>query len=329
MNLTSTKSEPNTGIVIASHGALAHVECDGTTVLCKVRKKVGAVACGDRVSWVSEEDGGGIIIAIAPRRNTLCRQIDSKKSKILAANIDQLLVTLEAPSQPATDPWNMLDTLNLDRYIVAAEIARIMPAIVINKIDRLNSEQNASMQICLDLYRSLTYDVLTTSMRTQAGLDALRTQIRTRTSVIVGRSGVGKSSLANALIPGLDTKTGTLSAVTGLGRHTTTVATLYPITGGGALVDSPGVREFQLSPCQPADIAWGFREFRPFFGHCRFNDCKHGDEPDCAIVEGTKTGAIHSNRYRNFQRIVQDTLQPIEGQRAKAAAARRRHRSDE
>lgn len=329
MNLAPNKSEPNTGIVIASHGALAHVNCDGATYLCKVRKKVGAVACGDRVSWVPEEDGGGIIIAIAPRRNTLCRQIDAKKSRILAANIDQLLVTLEAPAQASADPWSMIDTLNLDRYIVAAEIAGIAPTIVINKIDRLSAEQSASMQVCFDLYRTLKYDVLTASMRTQEGLDALRAQVSGRTSVIVGRSGVGKSTLSNALIPGLDAKTGTLSEVTGLGRHTTTVATLYPIASGGELVDSPGVREFQLSPCKPAEIAWGFREFRPFLGHCRFNDCRHGDEPDCAVIEGTQSGAIHQNRFRNFQRIVLDTLQPIEGQRAKAGAVRRRHRNAE
>lgn len=318
-----------TGLVIASHGANARIEANGRLYSCTVRRKAGGVACGDHVSWTPNGDDTAVIVDVAPRRNMLSRLVDANKTKILAANVDQLFVTVEAPIDLTDTTLESFDTLNLDRYIVAAEVAQITPAILINKIDRLDVDQQDQARSYLELYNAMGYTLVLTSTRHGDGLEALRRLMQDKINVVVGQSGVGKSSLINALIPGIDAKTGDLSRVTGQGRHTTTVATLHHLVSGGDLIDSPGVREFQLNLTDPPKIAWGFREFRPLLGQCRFNDCKHGDEPDCAIQNAVATGAIHRRRYNHYLRIVNDIAQPHDRQRAKSDTDRRRDRRRE
>lgn len=321
-----TSGAPYTGLVLASHGANARIEADSIVYSCIVRRKAGGVACGDRVAWTPSGDGTAVIDDVAPRRNVLSRLVESNKIKILAANIDQLLVTVEAPLDIAEPPLESFDTLNLDRYIVAAEVAKITPTILINKIDRLDADQQNQVRLQLDLYRSMGYSIVLASTRRGDGLEDVRRLLTDKISVVVGQSGVGKSSLINALIPGMDVTTGELSRVTGQGRHTTTVATLHHLACGGDLIDSPGVREFQLTLTNPHEIAWGFREFRPLLGQCRFNDCKHRDEPGCAIRDAVAAGAIHPRRLAHYLSIVQGTAQPHDWQRAKSDADRRRDR---
>lgn len=318
-----------TGLVIASHGANARIEANGRLYSCTVRRKAGGVACGDRVSWTPSGDDTAVINEVAPRRNVLSRLGDANKTKILAANVDQLFVTVEAPLDLTDTSLESYDTLNLDRYIVAAEVARITPAILINKIDRLDAGQQNHVRSYLEFYDAMGYSIVFTSTRCGDGLETLRRLLQDKISVVVGQSGVGKSSLINALIPGIDARTGDLSRVTGQGRHTTTVATLHHLVSGGDLIDSPGVREFQLTLTDPHQMAGGFREFRPLLGQCRFNDCKHGDEPDCAIQNAVADGRVDHRRHTNYLRMVNDTAQPHDRQRAKSDTDRRRDRRQE
>lgn len=292
------------GLVITRYGASAAVEdAQGVLHHCVVRPNLDIVVCGDRVVWQRSGEREGVIVACMPRRSLLSRPDYSGRMKPLAANIDEIVI-LAAPEPELSEGL-------IDRYLVASETIGITPVILVNKIDLLDAAGRAELEERLRPYRDIGYRTLLASVRLEHGLDALIEQLNSRTSILVGQSGVGKSSLIKALLPDQDIRIGELSRATGLGTHTTTRTTLYHLPGGGDLIDSPGVRSFGLWNVTPADVARGFVEFRPYLGACRFNDCRHRVEPGCALQEAASEGKIHPRRLASYHSIV-DSLRPME-----------------
>ena len=288
--------EAQSGLVIASYGASLEVESEnGERHRCALRQNLPLIVVGDRVVWQAAQEGG-VVIALQERRSLLSRPDAHGNLKGLAANLDQIIV-VAAPA-PA------YSTELIDQYLAAAELTGITPLLLFNKIDLIGEENREEVAQLLQRYRDIGYRVLTSSTRVNHGLDELIAQLSGHTNVFVGQSGVGKSSLSNALMPGLEIAVNTLSERSGLGQHTTSTARLYHLPQGGMVIDSPGVREFRLWPMSEASLAEGFREFHPHLGRCKFRDCKHQREPGCALKAAVETGAISAERLRNYHRIV-------------------------
>jgi ribosome biogenesis GTPase len=295
--LTVTDSPARTGLVIVNYGKQLLVE-DGTggLVPCVWRRTIDTPVCGDRVRWLASSTEEGVVEAVEERRTLLARAAGNGRQKPLAANIDQLVI--EAATEPA------LDSFLIDKYTIAAELAGTTPLIVINKADLLDDAARRDIDSLLDGYRAIGYRCLFTSAKYDTGIDAFRAELTACTSILVGQSGVGKSSLIRRLLPELDIATGKLSQASGQGRHTTTATTLYHLPCGGSLIDSPGVRDFHLGTVEPATLARGFREFHPHLGHCRFSDCLHKGEPDCAVTAALERGAISTRRMESYRRLL-------------------------
>lgn len=292
------------GFVITRYGASAAIEdAQGTLYHCAVRPNLESVVCGDRVIWQQAGEREGVVVALMPRRSLLSRPDFSGRQKPLAANIDQIVIL--AASEPEISEGLM------DRYLVASELIGITPVILVNKLDLLDDAGKAQLEARLRPYRDIGYQTLFASVRQEHGLDALLEQLKDKTSILVGQSGVGKSSLVKALLPDHDVRIGELSRATGLGTHTTTRTMLYHLPTGGHLIDSPGVRSFGLWSVSPAQVAQGFMEFRPYLGTCRFNDCRHLVEPGCALQAAVKDGKISPRRLASYHNIV-DSLPPTE-----------------
>jgi ribosome biogenesis GTPase / thiamine phosphate phosphatase len=287
----------HTGLVLAHHGQASLVETEsGDAVRCISRRSLPRTLAGDRVSFELQGPRDGVITAVAERRTTLVRREPRGKLKPVAANIDQIVVVIA--SRPSFEQGM------LDRYLVAAEIIGAQPAVVFNKADLLSGEARARLEQKLALYTGLGYPLIFTSTRTADGLKDLHAQLRHRTSILVGQSGVGKSSLVQALLPDLAVRTGDLSNVTGLGRHTTTAAMLYHLPDGGDLIDSPGVRDFALWPVDAQTLAHGFVEFRPWLGHCKFRNCNHRGEPGCGLAIAVQEGRANADRLARYNEIL-------------------------
>jgi ribosome biogenesis GTPase / thiamine phosphate phosphatase len=284
-----------TGRVLARFGAELVIEDEtGQARRCTTRRRLQDAVCGDRVEWMPSEAGNDVVTAILPRHNLLERLDPRGQIRAVAANIDQVvLVTARRPPPQ----WPLVD-----RYLVAIETLEATALLVINKTDLEDSaaEDTRPMEA---LYGGLGYDVLHTSATTGLGFDALRVRLKGCTSVLVGQSGVGKSSLIQALLPDEDLRIGELSEATGEGRHTTTAARLYHLPDGGDLIDSPGVRDFTPPPLPPEALARGFVEFRPHLGHCRFHNCVHDREPGCAVKAAVASGEISTERYASYMAI--------------------------
>jgi ribosome biogenesis GTPase len=285
------------GLVITHHGASAVVE-DGASRLhaCHIRKRLGRVVCGDHVLWHPTEHGQGIITAVRPRQTSLARPAADGRKRLLAANFD-LIVVVTAPKPPLSEDL-------IDRYFIVAELIPARGLIVVNKQDLLPAGARQALAQRLEPYRRLDYPVLFTSSRDAAALEPLRAHLKGSTSILLGQSGVGKSSLINALLPGKDVQIGELSAASGLGRHTTTSTTLYHLPHGGQLIDSPGVRDFQLWNVSPEEIERGFREFAGLRGHCRFHNCRHLQEPGCAVQAAADAGTISARRLESYRKLL-------------------------
>ncbi len=285
------------GLLIASHGAALEIEDEaGTVRRCLVRQHLGLPVVGDRVVWQATSDGGGVVTALLPRHSLLARLVRGEP-KPLAANVDQILVV--------TAPRPHLSRELLDQYLVAAEQTGIEPVILFNKVDLLDAQEALRFRALFDIYRHLGYCVLEASTREQHGLDPVRSQLAGRTSVFVGQSGVGKSSLVQVLLPEQEIAVGELSSATDLGRHTTSAARLYHLPSGGAIIDSPGVRDFRLGEIDRHGIAAGFREIAPLLGHCRFRDCHHQEEPECALRAAVAEGSMAPERLESYLHIVE------------------------
>ncbi len=293
--------EEQNGLVIAHFGVLIEVEAldgeqAGQVFRCNRRSNLPALVTGDRVVWRPGNQQNGVIVALLPRHSELCRPDMRGQLKPVAANIDQIVIVFA----PLPHPHANL----IDRYLIAAEHAGIRPLLLLNKADLLDEHNSAHIDRLLATYRQLDYPLLEVSAQDGAGMDELRQRLDDRVSVFVGQSGVGKSSLVNSLLPGIDTRVGALSEQTGKGTHTTTTARLFHFPNGGELVDSPGIREFGLGHVSRQTIEEGFIEFRPLLGHCRFRDCKHDREPGCALLAALADGRIQEQRMHSYRHII-------------------------
>ena len=293
--------EEQSGLVIAHFGVLIEVEAldgeqAGQVFRCNRRSNLPALVTGDRVVWRPGNQQNGVIVALLPRHSELCRPDMRGQLKPVAANIDQIVIVFA----PLPHPHANL----IDRYLIAAEHAGIRPLLLLNKADLLDEHNSAHIDRLLATYRQLDYPLLEVSAQDGAGMDELRQRLDDRVSVFVGQSGVGKSSLVNSLLPGIDTRVGALSEQTGKGTHTTTTARLFHFPNGGELVDSPGIREFGLGHVSRQTIEEGFIEFRPLLGRCRFRDCKHDREPGCALLAALADGRIQEQRMHSYRHII-------------------------
>ncbi len=293
---TADDDTPRKGHVVARYGAnLAVEDAKGRVHHCLSRQNIGDIVCGDRVVWQPTSPGNGVVTALLERDTVLSRPDFTGREKPLAANVTQLGIVVA----PAPAPSEYL----IDQYLVAAETAGIRPLVVVNKSDLLDDDARAGLETRLAVYRRIGYPVIFVSATAQHGLDALVDRLKGETGILVGQSGVGKSSLIQALLPDRELQIGELSKATGFGRHTTSVTTSYHLPGGGRLIDSPGVRSFRLGRIDRQTLEQGFREFRPFLGRCRFSDCRHREEPGCALKQAITEGEIDPRRFENYQHM--------------------------
>jgi ribosome biogenesis GTPase len=287
------------GLIITHFGTQVIVEStegelSGTHQRCHFRSNLGSLVTGDRVVW-RPGNPLGVVVAVLPRTSALQRPDPHGDMKTVAANIDRLMIVVA----PYPEPHANL----IDRYLVAAYAIDLEPVLVINKCDRIDDSTVQKITYLAETYAKLGYTVLKISTQTGEGLDNLRAYLSNYTSVFVGQSGVGKSSLINALLPESNLRVGGLSDRQ-QGTHTTTSATLQHFPGGGDLIDSPGIREFGLWHMDEATLLEGFIEFRPFIGYCKFRDCSHRHEPGCAILKALENGEISQTRMDSYRYIL-------------------------
>jgi ribosome biogenesis GTPase len=280
------------GLLITSFGHTLVVEdTDGILHRCVARRTLETPVCGDRIYWQPAADGQGVIVAVEARRSVLARPDYSGHIKPLAANIDEVLVVVA--------PRPELSESMVDRYLAAVQAMGVEALIVVNKADLLEGAARDTLLARLAAYQTMGYRLITVSSKRGDGMRALTETLRGGTGILLGQSGVGKSSLVKALLPHREIAIRAISDTTGLGTHTTTNATLYHLDTGGDLIDSPGVRGFE--PALSAEqIAGGYRELAPFLGHCRFSNCSHTVEPECALRAAVDTGAIDPRRFQSF-----------------------------
>ncbi len=285
-----------TGRVITRHGQNLVVQGeDHQYIHCLFRQNLGEIVCGDRVVWQRTHDEEGVVIALLPRDSVLSRPDYNGRDKPLAANITQLVVVLA----PEPRPTGYLT----DQYLVAAERIGVTAIIALNKADLLTEDQWQTFHQAFAHYEKIGYPVLRISAKQDNGLAPLQEHLQHQTSILVGQSGVGKSSLVNALMPHRNIEEGKLSEASGLGKHTTSAATLYELDTGGEIIDSPGVRSFRLGKLRGRELEQGFREFTPYLSHCQFSNCAHKAEPGCALIEAVEKGEIDPDRLQNFRHM--------------------------
>ncbi len=274
----------------------------GEPVDARIKGKRLQPVCGDHVlAEPIADEADWLIVDVLPRRNELSRPNQRGKIEILAANIDQLLVM--AASSPEAD-WAIVD-----RYLCAAELMRIPGAVVYNKVD-LDAREPPDVE--LQDYANIGYETIRTSAHTGLGIDDVGQLLRDTVSIIVGQSGVGKSTLINRLIGDERQKTAAISDKRGEGRHTTVNSVMLTLPGGGAVIDSPGVRDYAPA-LQPEQVVNGFREIVAAAERCRFSNCQHLREPDCAVKAAVETGDISKRRYDSYRHLLALTRKLTEG----------------
>jgi ribosome biogenesis GTPase / thiamine phosphate phosphatase len=282
-----------TGSVVVNFGTQALVDTgQGELLRCSIRGKRLRAVCGDIVRWERIDAATGAISGIEKREHALERSDGRGGRQPVASALDRVLVVVAPEPEP--------DPVLIDRYLVMTELGGLEGALLLNKMD-LASPEFAHQ---FDEFVQAGYPLLSCSAVTGTGVPSLRDAVGGFTTILVGQSGVGKSSLLNTLVADLELQTGVLSGATGEGRHTTTATTRYLLPGGGALVDSPGVREFWLPKMPATELVTGFREIERLAADCRFRNCVHADEPDCAVQRAVEQGGISSRRYRSYRQLL-------------------------
>lgn len=291
------------GVVVRATGSWYDVLLDGRTVRCRIRgrlrlkgvRSTNPVVVGDRVACEADDGGDFVISDIAPRRNYVIRRASnlSKESHIIAANVDQavLLVTLTAPETP---------TEFVDRFLVTCEAYKVPVTILLSKIDLQDAQAVAAFRA---VYEAAGYRVLEAAARQGLGVERVRELLAGRTTLLSGNSGVGKSTLVRAIDPSLDIRTSEISESHHKGRHTTTFSTMYPLSGGGAVIDTPGIKGFGLIDIDDDELWHYFPELMRTAPGCRFYNCTHTHEPGCAVVEAVRSGEIAYARYESYLKI--------------------------
>lgn len=297
----------STGVVLARAGGTFRVHAEGREVTAILRGKLkhkddDRVVVGDVVELDLDGEGNGAITGIQARRSVLARRAagtGAGRAQPIAANVDQVLVVVSARDPEPTPRM-------IDRFLVIAEANQLPAFVVVNKIelDRAVGPALAAR------YQAAAYPVLLTSVKTPEGIELLGERLRGRETVLAGASGVGKSSLLNALEPGLKLRIGAISEKWRTGKHTTTAAELVPLAAGGYVVDTPGMREVGAWGIEPAELGACFPEFRPFLGQCRFDNCRHLTEPACAVKRAVEEGVFPADRLVSYERIYEEINVP-------------------
>lgn len=292
-----------TATVVRATGSWYDVLHDGETVRCRIRgrlrlkgvRSTNPVVVGDEVACEADEGGDYVIADILPRRNYVIRRASnlSKESHIIAANVDQalLMASLRSPETP---------TEFVDRFLVTCEAYKVPVTILLSKLDLQDAEAVAEFRA---VYEGAGYRVLEVSVREGRGVEEVRELLAGRTTLVSGNSGVGKSTLIQAIDPSLDIRTGEISESHYKGRHTTTFSTMYPLAGGGAVIDTPGIKGFGLIDIDEAELWHYFPEMMRVAPACRFYNCTHTHEPGCAVTEAVKAGEIAWPRYESYLKI--------------------------
>ena len=295
-----------TATVVRATGSWYDVLHDSTTVRCRIRGKLrlkgvrstNPVVVGDEVVCEADDGGDYVIADILPRRNYVIRRASnlSKESHIIAANVDQalLMASLRSPETP---------TEFVDRFLVTCEAYKVPVTILLSKIDLQDAEAVAEFRA---VYEGAGYRVLEVSATEGRGVEAVRELLAGRTTLVSGNSGVGKSTLIQCIDPALDIRTGEISESHHKGRHTTTFSTMYPLAGGGAVIDTPGIKGFGLIDIDEAELWHYFPEMMRVAPACRFYNCTHTHEPGCAVAEAVKAGEIAWPRYESYLKILDE-----------------------
>jgi ribosome biogenesis GTPase / thiamine phosphate phosphatase len=303
VELSVDRSRSLEGLVLRVHGLECIVRTSsGKEFRCAVRRVLKSMAtderhvvvAGDTVTFRPEGDAQGLILRIEPRRSILSRT-SRKRRHVMAANVDQIVIVTSA-AEPSIKP-NLID-----RYLITAEQNQLEACIVINKCDLIDP---AELQPLVGAYAQLGYRVLMVSIHRGWNLSILKKCFAGRQSVVAGQSGVGKSSILNAIEPGLNQWVQAVSTENEKGKHTTTTAEVFPLSIGGSIIDTPGIRQFQVYDIAPAEIAGLFREFRPFASNCRYPDCMHLHESDCAVKDAFADHRLDVRRYESYCQIVE------------------------
>jgi ribosome biogenesis GTPase len=297
------ESNTSTARVISHHGRqlLAETE-DLKRIKCKIRQNLGDIACGDYVLVQQEKDVTGeeqnVIVAVKERSNLLVKSGFAGATKPVAANIGQLVIVTSIKPKP--NPYL------IDRYLTAAENLPARALIVINKVDLLDPETKKITDDISKLYQSIGYRVISSSMEQGVGLDELSDALSNTTSILVGLSGVGKSSIVKAILPKEEIRIAETSEATGEGKHTTTVSALYHLKDNGIIIDSPGVRDFTPINKTQDEITHGFIDVRKYNGACKFKNCSHTNEPECAMKQAVDKGELNQQRFKSYLRLVEE-----------------------
>ncbi len=287
-----------TGRVITRFGAELLVENPDShnntslpPVRCTAKRKFDSIVCGDTITWQPNEHGNASVVDLLPRKNALTRPGYRGRPRTIAANIDQLVIV---NSWLPETSWDLVD-----RYLIAAQQLDANAIIVMNKSDLAKQHATQDDWLNMEIYQNIGFSVLQMNARTGEGTAQLLALMKNKTSIFSGRSGVGKSSIANQILPDTDINVGIISD-SGEGKHTTTTATLYHLDSGGYLIDSPGVRDYALGDISAQALSEGYIEFQDYALNCRFNNCTHDHEPGCAVRDAVENGNISRQRYERY-----------------------------